>query len=62
MLRRAGAGTAFGPAARDLVLLAYTALILNQSRSSRRLEARADRLHLGDEVFLKASTANSFWA
>jgi len=43
--------------------LAYTALILKPEFDLHaRLEARADRLHLGDEVFLKASTANSFWA
>jgi hypothetical protein len=61
IVRRAGTCSAFGPAPRDLVLLADPRFVLEPDFDLyARIEVRADRLQLGGEVFLKASTANSF--
>jgi hypothetical protein len=55
--------SAFGPAPRQLVLLADPRLVLKPDFDRyARMEARADRRQLGGEVFLNASTANSFCA
>jgi hypothetical protein len=63
ILRRAGPCAAFGPAARDLVLLADPGLVLEPELDLYAWsEALADRFDLGREVFLNASTANSFCA
>jgi len=58
-----GSGSAPRPAARDLVFLAYTGFVLEPDFDLRpRLETGADRCDFRGEVFLKASTANSFCA
>jgi hypothetical protein len=63
IVRRAGPCSALRPAARDLVLLPDPGFILEpQFDLYARFETRADRFDLGWEVFLKASTANSFCA
>ena len=63
VVRRAGPCAALGPAARDLVLLADTGFVLEPKFDLyARFETLADRFDLGREVFLKASTANSFCA
>ena len=60
---RAGPCSTLGPASCNLVLLADPRLVLEPKFDLyARIEARADRLQLGGEVFLKASTANSFCA
>jgi hypothetical protein len=59
--RCAGPGSAPGPAARDLVLLADAGFVLEPEFDLyARFETLSDRFDLGREVFLKASTANSF--
>ena len=61
--RCAGTRSALGPAARQLVFLADPRLVLEPDfERCAGNEARADRRQLGGEVFLKASTANSFCA
>jgi hypothetical protein len=63
IVRRAGSRSALGPAARDLVLLADAGFVLEPDFDLyARFEALADRFDLGREVFLNASTANSFCA
>ena len=63
IVRRTGPCSALGPAARDLVLLADACLILEPKFDLyARFETLADRFDLGREVFLNASTANSFCA
>jgi hypothetical protein len=63
IVRRAGSCSALGPAARDLVLLADAGFVLEPDFDLyARFEALADRFDLGREVFLNASTANSFCA
>src|SRR4051794_40790457 len=63
IVRGAGPGAPSGPAARDLVLLAHTGLVLppQLDRGAVR-EARPDRLQGGGETFLKTSNAAGFWA
>ena len=63
VVRRAGPGAAASPAPGDLVLLADTRLVLPPDlyRGAGR-QARPERRQLFGEVFLKASSANSFWA
>ena len=59
----AGPGAALGPAAGDLVFLTDPSLVLEPDFDLHALiELRPDRFQLGGEVFLKASTANSFCA
>jgi hypothetical protein len=63
IFRRCGAGAAFGPAPRDLVLLPDPGLI--GKPDLERLAAGlglCDLLQTGGEVFLKAATAASFLA
>src|SRR4051794_1844711 len=63
IFRRCGAGAAFGPAPRDLVLLPDPSLI--REPDLERLAAGlglCDLLQTGGEVFLKAATAASFLA
>jgi hypothetical protein len=61
IVRRAGPRSAPGPAACDLVLLAAAGFILEPELDLyARSETLADRFDLGGEVFLNASTANSF--
>jgi hypothetical protein len=61
IVRCAGPCSAPGPAARDLVLLADAGFVLEPDLDLyARFETLADRFDLGREVFLKASTANSF--
>jgi hypothetical protein len=61
IVRRAGSCSTPGPAARDLVLLADPGFVLKPEFDLYpRFEALADRFDLGREVFLNASTANSF--
>ena len=61
--RRDGAGSTSGPTARNLVLLAYASFVLEPDFDfGTRLEARPDGFDFRGEVFLNASTANSFWA
>ena len=63
IVRRARPCSALGPAARDLVLLADAGFVLEPDFDLyARFEALADRFDLGREVFLNASTANSFCA
>ena len=63
VVRCAGPGSTPRPAARNLVLLAYAGFVLEPDFDLRpRLEAGADRCDFRGEVFLKASTANSFCA
>jgi len=63
VVRRAGPCAAPGPAACDLVLLADAGFVLEPEFDLyARFETFADRCDLGREVFLKASTANSFCA
>jgi len=63
IVRRAGPCSALGPATCDLVLLADPRFVLEpQLDLYARLEAPADRFDFGGEVFLNASTANSFCA
>src|SRR4051812_2889869 len=63
VVRSAGPSSPSGPAAGDLVLLADTGLVLPpQFYGGTVREARPDRLQLGREVFLKASSASGFWA
>lgn len=60
---RTGPRAASGPAARDFVLLADPGFVLEPDFDLHaRIELGPDRLQLGGEVFLKASTANSFCA
>lgn len=60
---RAGPRSALRPAACDLVLLADPGFVLEPELDLyARLEALADRFDLRWEVFLNASTANSFCA
>src|SRR3954462_13303381 len=63
IVRGAGPGAPSGPAARDLVLLADTGLVLPPQlvRGALR-EARPDRFQGGGETFLKSSSASGFWA
>src|SRR3954465_7053440 len=63
IMRGAGPGAPSGPAARDLVLLADTGLVLppQLDRGAVR-EARPDRLQGGGESFVKSSSASGFWA
>ena len=59
--QRDGPCSAFGPEARQFVLLADPRLVLEPDFERCACnEARADRRQLRGEVFLKASTANSF--
>ena len=61
IVRRAGPCSAPGPTACDLVLLADPGFVLEPERDLyARFETPADRFDLGREVFLNASTANSF--
>lgn len=61
--RRDRACSASGPAACDLVLLAYAGFVLEPDFDlGARLEPCPDGFDFRREVFLKASTANSFWA
>jgi hypothetical protein len=61
IVRRTWSCSAPGPAARDLVLLADAGFVLEPEFDLyARFETLADRFDLGREVFLKASTANSF--
>jgi hypothetical protein len=61
IVRRAGPCSALGPAARDLVLLTDARFVLEPEFDVyARFQALADLLDLAREVFLKASTANSF--
>jgi hypothetical protein len=61
IVRGAGSGSAPCPAPRDLVLLADPRFVLEPNLDLYvRIETRADRFDLGGEVFLNASTANSF--
>jgi len=63
IVRRTGPCSAFGPSPRDLVLLADAGFVLEPDFDRyARNEAGADSRQLGGEVFLKASTANSFCA
>ena len=63
IVRRTRPRSASRPAARDLVLLADPRFVLEPKLDLyARLKARPDRLDCGGEVFLKASTANSFCA
>jgi hypothetical protein len=63
IVRRTRPRSAFRPPARDLVLLADPRFVLEPKLDLyARLKARPDRLDCGGEVFLKASTANSFCA
>src|SRR3954467_1570158 len=56
-------GPPSGPAARDLVLLADTGLVLPPQLDRGAVwEARPDRLQGGGETFLKSSSASGFWA
>ena len=63
IVRGAGPGSPSGPAAGNLVLLAYTGLVLppQLDRGAVR-EARPDRLQGGGETFLKSSSASGSWA
>ena len=63
VVRRAGPGAAARPAPGDLVLLADARLVLPPDlyRGAGR-QARPERRQLFGEVFLKAASANSFWA
>src|SRR3954464_2324221 len=59
IVRGAGPGAPSGPAARDLVLLADTGLVLPPQLDRGALrEARPDRLQGGGETFLKSSSAS----
>ena len=63
IVRRAGARSAPGPTACDLVLLADASFVLEPELDLyARFETLSDRFDLGREVFLNASTANSFCA
>ena len=54
---------ATGPAARDLVLLPYPSFVLPPKLDFGAFgEHSLDGCQRGGEVFLKASTSNSFWA
>lgn len=63
IMRRARSGSTPCPTARDFVLLADPGFVLEpQLDLYARLEALADRVDFGGEVFLNASTANLFCA
>src|SRR3954466_9302026 len=62
IFRRCGAGAAFGPAPRDLVLLPDPGLIGKPDLERLAADRLPDRLQTGREVFLKAATAASFFA
>jgi PHP family Zn ribbon phosphoesterase len=63
IVRCAGPCSAPGPTARDLVLLADPGFVLEPEFDLyARFETLTDRFDLGGEVFLNASTANSFCA
>ena len=63
VVRRAGSGSALGPAVRDLVFLTYPRFILPpQLYLCSGREALADIRQLGRKSFLKSSMASSFWA
>jgi len=63
VVRCAGPGSLAHPTSSDLVLLPDPRLVLPpQLYFSASRETGPDFLHLGGEVFLKSSIANSFWA
>src|SRR5215211_2599065 len=63
IMRGPGPCSSSGPAARDLVLLADTGLVLPPEFDGSALrEARPDRLQGGGEAFLKSSNASGSWA
>jgi hypothetical protein len=62
IFRRGGAGAAFGPAPRDLVLLSNPRLIREPDLDRLAADRLGDLFQTGGEVFLKAATAASLLA